>query len=61
MLGVHIVTSPDECPTQIIAFYGFCSILIGSPLLVFTSAITFPIDTSKYFRNPAFEAEVNRK
>jgi len=60
ILGVHIVTSPDECPTQTTPFYAFYCIHSGSPLLDLISAMTWPIETSRYFIKPNFEADTKR-
>ena len=48
MFGVHIVTSPVECPKHIIPFVKFYLMQPGGPLFVLASEIVTPVDTSKY-------------
>jgi hypothetical protein len=61
ILGVHMVTSPEVWAMHITAFWTFYVIPSGSPLLVLISDTVFPIEISRYWRNPSFEADVNRK
>jgi hypothetical protein len=42
MLGVHMVTSPDEWAAHMTAFCTFWVIPSGSPRLVLISAMVFP-------------------